>query len=69
MEGQNNTEYQALAIVADMVHKFTQLHILNISQSDRIKLQVARKEFEEVIAKNGYRMNYDKNIINRIIKL
>ncbi|WP_312508941.1 hypothetical protein [Chryseobacterium culicis] len=69
MEKQHNTEYQALAIVADMVQKFAQLHILNIAPSDRVKLQVARKELEEVIAKNVYRMNYDKNIINKIIKL
>jgi len=64
-----DTEYQALCIIADMVMKFALLHVLNISDQDRVTLQIVRDDLEKIIQANGYRMNYDKNIKNTIIKL
>lgn len=64
-----DTEYQALYIISDMIKKFRLLHVLNISELDRITLQFVRDNLEKIIHDNGYRMNYDKNIKNTIIKL
>ncbi|MDR2270474.1 MAG: hypothetical protein LBF27_06150 [Sphingobacterium sp.] len=62
------TEYNALKIVADIVEKFTILHVLNVSSNDRENLENARKNLEMVIHRNGYKMNYEKNN-NKITKI
>jgi len=69
MKKGNDTEFQALAIIAEMVMRFGQLHVLNISSEDRKKLLCVRNKLEKVIHSNGYRMTYDKNIKYNIIKL
>ncbi|WP_250253512.1 hypothetical protein [Chryseobacterium sp. Marseille-Q3244] len=68
MKKENETSFQALAIIAEMVTKFGQLYVLNISSEDWEQLQYVRDRLEKVIHDNGYRMNYDKNIKQNIIK-
>ena len=62
MKKENETAFKALAIIAEMVTKFGQLYVLNISSEDWEQLQYIRDGLEKVIHDNGYRMNYDKNI-------
>ncbi|PUV24387.1 hypothetical protein [Sphingobacterium athyrii] len=69
MKKENDTEFQALTIIAEMVMSFKQLHVLNISMKDRKELQFVRTSLEKVIHDNGYQMTYDKNIKYNIIKL
>lgn len=69
MKKENDTEFQALTIIAEMVMRFKQLHVLNISVEDRKELQFVRTSLEKVIHDNGYQMTYDKNIKYDIIKL
>lgn len=69
MKKENDTEFQALTIIAEMVMRFKQLHVLNISVEDRKELQFVRTSLEKVIHYNGYQMTYDKNIKYNIIKL
>ena len=61
MKKENNTELQALTIIAEMVTKFGQLYVLHITKSDWKQLCKVRKCLEKVIHDNGYRMNYDSN--------
>lgn len=68
MKKENDTEFQALTIIAEMVMRFKQLHVLNISMKDRKELQFVRTSLEKVIHDNGYQMTYDKNIKYNIIK-
>ncbi|RKF37174.1 hypothetical protein BCY89_05850 [Sphingobacterium siyangense] len=68
MKKENETAFQALTIIAEMVMKFGQLYVLNISSEDWEHLQSVRNGLEKVIHDNGYRMNYDKNIKQNIIK-
>ncbi|SIT16473.1 hypothetical protein [Chryseobacterium gambrini] len=68
MKKENETAFQALTIIADMVMKFGQLYVLNISSEDWEHLQSVRNGLEKVIHDNGYRMNYDKNMKQNIIK-
>ncbi|AZB26862.1 hypothetical protein EG339_20880 [Chryseobacterium bernardetii] len=68
MKKEIETAFQALAIIAEMVTKFGQLYVLNISSEDWEQLQYVRDGLEKVIHDNGYRMNYDKNIKQNIIK-
>lgn len=68
MKKEIETTFQALTIIAEMVMKFGQLYILNISSEDWKHLQSVRNGLEKVIHDNGYRMNYDKNIKQNIIK-
>ncbi|WP_312297036.1 hypothetical protein [Chryseobacterium sp.] len=68
MKKENETAFQALTIIAEMVMKFGQLYVLNISSEDWEHLQSVRNGLEKVIRNNGYRMNYDKNIKQNIIK-
>lgn len=69
MKRENDTAYKALTIIAEMVMKFGQLYVLNISSEDWNELQSVRNSLEKVIRDNGYRMNYDKNIKDNILKL
>lgn len=69
MEKLNSTEYLALTIIADMVQKFAQLYVMNVSVTDWEKLRSVRENLEKVITDNGDRMNYDRNINSKIIKL
>ncbi|MDR6546462.1 hypothetical protein J2810_002521 [Chryseobacterium rhizosphaerae] len=69
MKNNIDTEYQALCIISELIKKFGLLHVLNISEQDSITLKTVRDELEKIIQANGYRMNYDKNIKNTIIKL
>jgi len=69
MKKETDTELQALHIIAEMVMKFAQLLVLNIKQEDWKQLHTARQCFENVIHDNGYRMNYDKNLKNHLIKI
>lgn len=66
---QIDTELKALDTIADMVMKFGQLHVLNIRQEDWKQLHIVRQCLEKVIHENGYRMNYDKNLSNKLIKI
>ncbi|RXM63094.1 hypothetical protein SAMN05421768_101199 [Chryseobacterium joostei] len=68
MKKENETAFQALTIIAEMVMKFGQLYVLNISSEDWQHLQSVRNGLEKVIHDNGYQMNYDKNIKQNIIK-
>ncbi|SIS62042.1 hypothetical protein SAMN05421786_101554 [Chryseobacterium ureilyticum] len=68
MKKENETAFQALTIIAEMVMKFGQLYVLNISSEDWEHLQSVGNGLEKVIHDNGYRMNYDKNIKQNIIK-
>lgn len=68
MKKENETAFQALTIIAEMVMKFGKLYVLNISYEDWEHLQSIRNGLEKVIHDNGYRMNYDKNIKQNIIK-
>ncbi|AZB17444.1 hypothetical protein EG352_06535 [Chryseobacterium indologenes] len=68
MKKENETAFQPLTIIAEMVMKFGQLYVLNISSEDWEHLQSVRNGLEKVIHDNGYRMNYDKNIKQNIIK-
>ncbi|MFS4474118.1 hypothetical protein [Chryseobacterium sp. T20] len=68
MKKEIETTFQALTIIAEMVMKFGQLYILDISSEDWKHLQSVRNGLEKVIHDNGYRMNYDKNIKQNIIK-
>lgn len=69
MKNQIETELQALDTIADMVMKFGQLHILNIREEDWRQLHIVRQCLEKIIYDNGYRMNYDKNLSNKLIKI
>ncbi|OJZ01267.1 hypothetical protein [Sphingobacterium sp. 40-24] len=69
MKKTTETEIQALHTIAEMVIKFGQLHVLNIKEEDWKLLNNARQCLEKVIDDNGYRMNYDKNLKNHLIKL
>ncbi|WP_185286285.1 hypothetical protein [Chryseobacterium indologenes] len=66
---QIETELKALHTIADMVMKFGQLHVLNIREEDWKQLHIVRQCLEKVIHENGYRMNYDKNLSNKLIKI
>ena len=68
MKKKIDTEYRALMIIADMVIRFGTLHILNISTADTETLQSVRDNLEKIIKKNGYRINYDRNIKSPLIK-
>ncbi len=68
MKKENETAFQAFTIIAEMVMKFGQLHVLTISSENWEHLQSVRNGLEKVIRNNGYRMNYDKNIKQNIIK-
>lgn len=68
MKKEIETAFQALTIIAEMVMKFGQLYVLNISSEDWEYLQSVRNGLEKVIHDNGYQMNYDKNIKQNIIK-
>lgn len=69
MKNQIDTELKALNTIAEMVLKFGQLHVLNIREEDWIQLHIVRKCLEKVIRDKGYRMNYDKNLNNHLIKI
>lgn len=69
MKKENETAFQALTIIAEMVMKFGQLYVLNISSADWEQIQYVRNGLEKIIHDNGYRMNYDKNIKQNIIKI
>lgn len=69
MKKETDTELQSLHIIAEMVMKFAQLHVLNIKEEDWKLLNNARQCLEKVIHDNGYRLNYDKNLKNHLIKL
>ncbi|WP_194932942.1 hypothetical protein [Sphingobacterium paramultivorum] len=68
-ENQIDTELKALNTIAEMVLKFGQLHVLNIREEDLKQLDMVRKCLEKVIRDNGYRMNYDENSNNHLIKI
>lgn len=68
MKKKIDTEYRALTIIADMVIRLGTLHVLNISTADTENLQTVRDNLEQIILRNGYRMNYDRNIKSPIIK-
>ncbi|WP_144266057.1 hypothetical protein [Elizabethkingia miricola] len=59
----------ALNTIAEMVLKFGQLYVLNIREEDWKQLHIVRQCLEKVIHDNGYRMNYDKNLSNKLIKI
>lgn len=69
MKKEHDTELQALTIIAEMVIKFGQLHVLNIQEEDWKQLHQVRQCLEKVIHDNGYRMNYDRNLKSHLIKL
>jgi len=69
MKKENDTEFQALILIAEMVMKFGQLYVLNMKEEDSQQLYNARECLEKVIHDNGYRMNYDRNLKNHLIKL
>ncbi len=69
MKKATKTELQALHIIAEMVIKFGQLHVLNIREEDWKQLHIVRQCLEKVIHDNGYRMNYDKNLRNKLVKI
>ncbi len=69
MNSQTDTESQALHTVAEMLMQFGLLHVLNIRREDRKQLHMVRECLEKIIYDNGFRMNYDRNIKNNLIKL
>ncbi|MDR6513671.1 hypothetical protein J2780_000235 [Chryseobacterium camelliae] len=69
MKNQTDTEPQALQTIAEMVKQFGRLHVLNIRKEDRKQLRTVRECLEKIIHDNGYRMNYDRNLKNNLIKL
>ncbi|OPC69936.1 hypothetical protein BAZ12_08930 [Elizabethkingia miricola] len=69
MKNQIETELNALNTIAEMVLKFGQLYVLNIREEDWKQLHIVRQCLEKVIHDNGYRMNYDKNLSNKLIKI
>lgn len=69
MKKENNTEFQVLTLIAEMVMKFGQLYVLNMKEEDCKQLHKARQCLEKVIHDNGYLMNYDRNLKNHLIKL
>ncbi|AZB25181.1 MULTISPECIES: hypothetical protein [Bacteroidota] len=69
MKNQIDTELNALNTIAEMVLKFGQLYVLNIREEDWKQLHIVRQCLEKVIHDNGYRMNYDKNLSNKLIKI
>lgn len=69
MKKENDTEFQVLTLIAEMVMKFGQLYVLNMKEEDSKQLHKARQCLEKVIHDNGYRMNYDRNLKNNLIKL
>ena len=69
MKNQIETELNALNTIAEMVLKFGQLYVLNIREEDWKQLHIVRQYLEKVIHDNGYRMNYDKNLSNKLIKI
>lgn len=68
MKNQIDTELNALNTIAEMVLKFGQLYVLNIREEDWKQLHIVRQCLEKVIHDNGYRMNYDKNLKNPLVK-
>lgn len=64
MNSQTDTEPQALHTVAEMLMQFGLLHILNIRQEDRKQLHMVRECLD-----NAFRMSYDRNLKNNLIKL
>lgn len=69
MDNQIDTELKALQTIAEMLMQFGLLHVLNIRQEDRKQLQMVRECLEKIIHDNGFRMNYDRNIKNNLIKI
>ncbi|NPA10348.1 MAG: hypothetical protein GXO46_15340 [Chlorobi bacterium] len=69
MNNQTDTEPKALQTIAEMLMQFGLLHILNIRQEDRKQLHMVRECLEKIIHDNGFRMNYDRNLKNNLIKI
>jgi hypothetical protein len=69
LDNQTDTEPKALQTIAEMLMQFERLHIMNIRQEDRKQLHMVRECLEKIIHDNGFRMNYDRNLKNNIIKL
>ncbi len=69
MDNQTDTEPKALQTIAEMLMQFGLLHVLNIRKEDRKRLHMVRECLENIIHDNGFRMNYDRNLKNNLIKL
>ena len=62
------TEYKAMYIIGDIIKRFENLHLLNMTRQDDEDLTKARNSLETIIHSNGYKINYDENSKKSILK-
>lgn len=62
------TEYKSLTIIANLVKRFEDFHLLQMTRLDDEDLTKARNLLQTIIHSNGYKVNYDKNSKKPLLK-
>lgn len=57
----DKTEYKALINIANLVKRFEDFHLLQMTRLDDEDLTKARNLLQTIVHSNGYKVNYDKN--------
>lgn len=64
----NKTEYKALTLIAQMVKDFEKLHYLEMTKEDDSDATKAKNLLECIVESNGYKVNYNNESSQPLLK-
>lgn len=65
----NKTEYKVLTLIAQMVKDFEKLHYLEMTKEDDLDATQARNLLKCIVESNGYKINYNKESNQPLLKI